>query len=210
MRTELLLLLAPLVVACGGANMTTYTPVHEETKYSEDSFFAAARTGAERLGYVTRASDSATHALDTREKQVAVSSVPRLSYKYSFHIETGGGTLSIEATCLENSATNENSFKDCGDDRPDRVVKELAALKKEILEAAPSASRDKTDWGALDDSKAGSAAKDDDEADAKGKDEKAQKSKDEKAQKAKDEKAQKGKDEKKTASAAPEKQKKKD
>src|SRR5512139_3141778 len=100
---------ALLVLAgCGGAGMTSYTPVHEQTKLSADSLQMAARDAVEELGYVAVAVDSQTHALETREKEVAVSSVPRLSYKYSFHIETTDGLLAIVANCTQNSALNES------------------------------------------------------------------------------------------------------
>src|SRR5690349_18169804 len=109
---------ALFAAACGGASMTTYTPVNQKTKYSEDSLFEASRKGAENLGYIAKTGDNSSHSLDTREKEVAVSSVPRLSYRYSFHIETAGGVLAITTTCTQNSATNEHKFDDCGSDRP--------------------------------------------------------------------------------------------
>jgi hypothetical protein len=110
-----------VVVACSTANMTSYTPVEEKTKYKEDTLFRAARDAAEDLGFVVTAGEGSS-TFDTREKQVATSSIPRLSYKYTFHVETSGGVLSIKASCSKNSTTNESEFSDCGDDRPKRVV----------------------------------------------------------------------------------------
>lgn len=134
--------------ACGGANMSTYTPVNEQTKFSEDSLYQAARDAADQLQYQSRA-DPQTHTLDTREKEIATSSIPRLSYKYSFHLETSNGVLSITAACTKNSATSEHTFSDCGDDRPERVVQELDALKVKILQLAPKVDANAPDWGNL-------------------------------------------------------------
>ena len=136
-----------IAIGCGGANMATYTPVSEQTKFSADSLYSAARDAADQLKHQPRAADSQSHSLDTREKEVATSSIPRLSYKYSFHIETGGGLLAITAACTKNSATSEHTFHECGDDRPERVVQELATLKARILELAPKVEANTPDWG---------------------------------------------------------------
>jgi hypothetical protein len=172
-----------VVVACSTANMTTYAAVDERTKFSEDTLYRAARDAAEELGLaVTAGEGSAT--FDTREKEVATSGVPRLSYKFTFHVETTGGNLVIRATCMKNSSMSEDSFSDCGDDRPERVVKLQAALRKRTLERAKtdeSKSPDFTGFGEpeKDDADAGKpAAKGSDKAapsdakskDAKGKD----------------------------------------
>jgi hypothetical protein len=134
------------VVGCGGAGMNTYTPVHQKTKYSADSLHIAARDAIDQLGYQPAGGDNEAHVIETREKQIAVSSIPRLSYKYAFKIETSNGVLEINATCVENSATNENSFKDCGDDRPQRVINEQKKLLKRILEIAPNAESKNVNW----------------------------------------------------------------
>lgn len=131
---------------CGGAGMNTYTPVHQKTKYSADSLHIAARDAIDQLGYQPAGGDNEAHVIETREKQVAVSSIPRLSYKYAFKIETTNGVLEINASCVENSATNENSFKDCGDDRPQRVINEQKKLVKRILEIAPNAESKNVNW----------------------------------------------------------------
>ncbi|HEX7671905.1 MAG TPA: hypothetical protein VF395_20060, partial [Polyangiaceae bacterium] len=121
---------------------------NEQTKFSADSLYSAARDAADQLKYVPRA-DPQSHSIDTREKEVATSSIPRLSYKYSFHIETSGGLLSITAACTKNSATSEATYSECGDDRPERVVQELAALKKRTLELAPKVEANAPDWGSF-------------------------------------------------------------
>jgi hypothetical protein len=131
---------------CGGAGMNTYTPVHQKTKYSADSLHIAARDAIDQLGYQPAGSDAQAHVIETREKQIAVSSIPRLSYKYAFKIETANGVLEINATCVQNSATSENSFQDCGDDRPQRVINEQKKLLKRILEIAPNAESKNVNW----------------------------------------------------------------
>ena len=140
------LLAAALAAGCSTANMTSYSPVSEKTKFSSESLHRAARDAAEHLGYRPRGDDAGSEIIDTREKEVAVSSVPRLSYKYSFHIETTSGLLSINALCTKNSATSEKTFSDCGSDRPARVVDELGLLRKRILELAATVEARTPDW----------------------------------------------------------------
>lgn len=134
------------VAACGGAGMSSYTPVHQKTKYSADSLHIAARDAIDQLGYAPAGGDAGAHVIETREKQIAVSSIPRLSYKYSFHIDTANGVLEVNTTCVENSATSESTFKDCGDDRPQRVINEQKKLVKRILELAPNAESKNVNW----------------------------------------------------------------
>jgi len=134
------------ITGCGTAGMTTYTPVHQKTKYSADALHIAARDAIDQLGYQPAGGDAGAHVIETREKQVATSSIPRLSYKYAFKIETTNGVLEIDATCVQNSATSESTFKECGDDRPQRVVNEQKKLLKRILENAPNAESKNVDW----------------------------------------------------------------
>lgn len=134
------------LTGCGTAGMTTYAPVQQKTKYSADALHIAARDAIDQLGYQPAGGDASAHVIETREKQVATSSIPRLSYKYSFKIETSNGILEISATCVQNSATSETTFKDCGDDRPQRVVNEQKKLAKRILENAPNAESKNVDW----------------------------------------------------------------
>jgi hypothetical protein len=184
------------LTGCGTAGMTTYTPVHQKTKYSADSLHIAARDAIDQLGYQPAGGDAGAHVIETREKQVATSSIPRLSYKYSFKIETENGVLEISATCVQNSASSESTFKDCGDDRPQRVVNEQKKLAKRILEIAPNAESKNVDWSGYgqpepEPEKPEKADKKDEKADKKAdkKEEKADK-KEEKADK-KEEKADK-------------------
>jgi hypothetical protein len=108
--------------------------------------FRAARDAAEHLDMRVQAGESGT-AFDTRERQVATSSIPRLSYKFSFHVETSGGMLVIKANCVKNSTTSEAEFSDCGDDRPAKVVELQAALRKQTLERAKADDSNSADFG---------------------------------------------------------------
>jgi hypothetical protein len=132
--------------ACTTANMTDYTPVNEQTKFSEDALYRGARDAAEHLDLRVQAGEGGT-SFDTREKQVATSSIPRLSYKFSFHVETSGGMLVIKANCVKNSTTSESEFSDCGDDRPAKVVELQAALRKQALERAKANESNSADFG---------------------------------------------------------------
>ena len=148
--------------------MTTYAPVNETTKYSEDVLFTAAEKAAEDIGLRPVSGEGST-TFDTREKEVATSSIPRLSYKFSFHVETTGGVLVITANCSKNSTTNESTFGDCGDDRPERVVDLQAALMKHTLERAKTEQARSPDFAGFGEAEheadAGKASsKDDDKA----------------------------------------------
>jgi len=125
--------------------MTTYAPVNEKTKYSDDVLLSAAKGAAEELGFRVVAGEGSS-TFDTREKEVATSSIPRLSYKYTFHVETTHGELLIQSTCIANSTTGESEFKDCGDDRPERVVQLQAALRKRTLERAKTEQANAPDF----------------------------------------------------------------
>ena len=129
---------ALLLSACG-AGMKSYQPVSEKTKLSEDDLFRASVNALEARDYVA-ISDSERFYVETREKEVAVSSVPRLSYKYTWQIQTRDSTLSITATCKENSSTDRTKFEDCGDERPDKLLKEQKELREDILMRAKTAS----------------------------------------------------------------------
>lgn len=135
-----------LATACGGANMTSYTPAKEHTKYSADQLFAAAQDAVQKLGIKIQTADGVEHTVDTREREVAISSIPRLSYKYSFHIQTNRGILSVESRCTKNSASKESEFKDCGDERPRLVVDEQDDIVKKALELAPTEENKSYDW----------------------------------------------------------------
>jgi hypothetical protein len=134
----LLLVSGLSTAACGGAGMRSYQPVEEQTRFDSDQLFGAAQRSFDKLGYMPTNLDRSAHTLSTREKEVGYSSVPRLSYKYAFTVETAGGRLHIVAHCTMNSSINREKFEDCGDDRPQLVLDEMAKLKEKILEVAKS------------------------------------------------------------------------
>jgi hypothetical protein len=187
--------LAAFVIAgaCTTANMTDYTPVNEKTKFSEDVLYRAARDTAEHLDLRVQAGDNGT-SFDTREKQIATSSIPRLSYKFSFHVETTDGMLVIKANCVKNSTTSEAEFSDCGDDRPAKVVELQAALRKQTLERAKADKSDSADFAHFGEPEPADAGKGD-------KDEKAPADKDKR--KAEDKKKADSKDSDKGDSSKP-------
>jgi hypothetical protein len=122
--------------ACAGADMEPYLPTAQKTKFSPDTLFAASTKALEDKGYVTTNADRERYSVETREKETAVSSVPRLSYKYSWKIVTAGGTLAISSSCKQNSSMAREKFEDCGDERPKRLRDEQEELRSEILERA--------------------------------------------------------------------------
>ena len=122
--------------ACAGADMEPYLPTAQKTKFAPDTLFAASTKALEDKGYVTTNADPERYSVETREKETAVSSVPRLSYKYSWKIVTAGGTLAITSRCTQNSSMAREKFEDCGDERPKRLRDEQEELRSEILERA--------------------------------------------------------------------------
>jgi hypothetical protein len=129
------------LAACGGAGMRSYEPVHQKTQFDQEQLFGAAQRSIEKLGYFPTKLDRASYSVSTREKEVGYSSVPRLSYKYSYTIETRGGDLRIVANCTMNSSVKRETFDDCGEDRPKQVIEEMEVLREKILELAKSMPR---------------------------------------------------------------------
>ena len=128
--------LALAIFGCAGAGMEAYTPTNTKTKHSEDVLLEASTRAVEKLDHMVANRNRDAYTLETREREVAVSSVPKLSYKYSFQIFTKGGVLRIQSTCVENSSMERTEFEDCGEDRPEKVNQEQQALEKKILEIA--------------------------------------------------------------------------
>lgn len=135
-RFSLALLAAVLIGACTTSDMQAYTPVKEKTGHSEQNLRDAAFQALEAQGYSAFSSDAQPTVLETREKEVFVSSVPRLAYRYTFRVDTKGGVLSIETTCKKNSAMERQEYEECGEERPKRVMDEQQKLRDGILERA--------------------------------------------------------------------------
>ena len=137
MKTSTFLGALLFAVACGGgADMVAYTPVKQKTKFREEQLFGAAERAIDKLGYMPINKSLEGYTVETREKEVGYSSVPRLFYRYSFQIDTKGGVLAIRSTCKQNSPTAREEYEDCGDERPRRVVEEQQNLGDTIMEIA--------------------------------------------------------------------------
>ncbi len=134
-RGRLVLLASLLVFGCASESMLAYSPVKEKTKLSEDVLFTATRRSLDANRFIAIES-SEPFTLTTREKEVFISSVPRLAYRYTFIVTTQGGTLSIRASCVQNSAMSREKYEDCGEERPERVIREQKALHADILKRA--------------------------------------------------------------------------
>jgi hypothetical protein len=139
MAPKQLLLLATaaaLGMGCGGADMKTYTPVKEKTKFAPEVLFTASQRAIEASGHVTTEIDREKYTLETRQKEVFVSSVPRLSYRYRYRVSTTGGILTLDTDCQQNSAMNRTEYESCGEERPKRLIEEQDEIKQKILELA--------------------------------------------------------------------------
>jgi hypothetical protein len=133
---------ALLVAGCASAGMRNYTPVSEKTSYPPEDLLYAARAELDASGHDVVRMEPGEFWLQTREQEVAVSSVPRMSYKYAFKVTTAGGTLSISASCKQNSSTDRTKFEECGKERPKAVIEEQKRLKDAILTRAKSEEKE--------------------------------------------------------------------
>jgi hypothetical protein len=126
--------IAVAVAACTTSNMQAYEPIKHKTSHSEEVLVPVARAALESRGYVAIAKEDDPSAMATREKEVFVSSVPRLAYRYTLVISTKDGVLTIDSTCQKNTAMERQEFESCGDERPEKVITEQEEIKKEILD----------------------------------------------------------------------------
>ena len=76
--------------------------------------------------------DTDAYLVRSKEREVSVSSIPKLSYRYHFTIKTAEGKLSITVTCEENSAMDEKKFEKCGDEVPEQIVEDQEQLHHKI------------------------------------------------------------------------------
>ena len=146
--TALLAASALSSVACSPSGMRAYTPVEEKTKFSGEALHLATRKTFEMSEHPIVLNDPGSGTITTRLKEIATSSVPRLSYRYSYKVGTQGGVLTIDTTCTQNSTMAPTEFTDCGADRPGRIGLEQTTLRDKILKRAAKIgdSVDETDW----------------------------------------------------------------
>jgi hypothetical protein len=128
------------MVACLGGRQP-YTPVNEKTKLDEGALLTAAARALTEMDYKVAIEDPGTATVKSREREVAVSSVPKLSYKYQWTIETKEGTLSINVSCTENSSIARDTFEDCGKELPEQIIEDQRQLHHKILVIAKEWSK---------------------------------------------------------------------
>ncbi len=121
--------------------MQEYHPVSQKLSMDEGQLLSVARSAAEKLGYVPIEDDAHPYWFETRRKEIAVSSVPRIAYRYTFQVSTKGGALAITSTCTENSSMHREQYDPCGDERPKHVIDQQEALKKAIVDGAKQAGK---------------------------------------------------------------------
>ena len=131
--TVLVLLVAFCLFACAGSNKQPYSPVEEKTKFEESTLLQASVRALEEMDYDIGVEDTDSYTVRSREREVSLSSIPKLSYRYQWTIKTGGGKLSITVDCKENSAMDEKTFEACGDEVPQQVAEDQEQLHHKIL-----------------------------------------------------------------------------
>ena len=122
-----------LVSACVGSSKTPYTPVREKTKFEESTLLQASVRALEEMDYEIGVEDADAYTVRSREKEVSVSSIPKLSYRYYWTIKTAEGKLSIDVACKENSAMDEKKFEACGGEVPEQINEDQEQLLHKIL-----------------------------------------------------------------------------
>lgn len=140
------LVLTAMLAACAG---TKYKPVEAKTKYSEDILFDAARRSLEDADLVVINRNRDEYTMETRVREVATSSIPKLSYRYHYTVSTKEGVLNIAAECEENSALARTKFEKCSS-YPSELLAELSQLKDDILERAKTTDDPSFDWEAAE------------------------------------------------------------
>lgn len=127
------LLVLLLQAGCVGSNKQPYTPVDEKTKFEESTLLQASVRALEEMDYDIGVEDTDAYTVRSREREVSLSSIPKLSYRYQWTIKTAGGKLSISASCKENSAMDKKKFEPCGDEVPEQIVEDQEQLHHKIL-----------------------------------------------------------------------------
>ena len=129
----LALLAASLQLGCVGSNKVPYTPVSEKTKFEDSTLLQAAVRALEEMDYDIGVEDTDAYMVRSRVREVSVSSIPKLSYRYHWTIKAAEGKLTINVSCEENSATDEKKFEKCGDEVPEQIVEDQTQLQHKIL-----------------------------------------------------------------------------
>jgi len=122
-----------LQTGCGGVEKEAYTPVQEKTKLEESTLLQASVRALEEMDYEIGLEDTEAYMVRSRMREVSVSSVPKLSYRYYFTIKTAEGTLGISVSCEENSALDKKKFESCGDEVPSQIVEDQRQLHGKII-----------------------------------------------------------------------------
>jgi hypothetical protein len=128
-----LLVLAALLAACGGPPMAPYSPVQKETNVSPQKLYAAAEGALLDQGYLIAKRDPDGLRLETEKRALLGSEITKDKYEYVWIVETAGGTLKIRLECRLSS---ERAGEECGDERPEKLVKQQQRLVDQILSEA--------------------------------------------------------------------------
>jgi hypothetical protein len=131
--SKITLALAAMVVACGGQPMAPYSPVEKNTDLSPRTLYAAAEGTLLDQGYLIARRDPERLRLETQKRTLLGSEIRKDKFEYVWIVETAGGTLRIRLECQRTSGAQS---EDCGDERPERLVKQQNQLVDLILAEA--------------------------------------------------------------------------
>jgi hypothetical protein len=128
-----LLALAAIVAACGGQPMAPYSPAEKRTELSAQKLYSAAEGALLDQGNSIAKADPQNFRLETKKRALLGSEISKHKYEYVWIVETAGGTIRIRLECRSGTASGG---EDCGDERPEKLVKQQARLLDQILTEA--------------------------------------------------------------------------
>ncbi len=130
------MILAALLVlgACTGPRLAPYSPIDQKTDVDSKKLYDAAEGMLLDSGFLIETRDEAGLKLTTQPRTMLGSAIANDKYKYVFVVETSGGKLSIQLKCKAASASG--ATEDCGEEVPEKLVKDQRKLADSILEEA--------------------------------------------------------------------------
>jgi hypothetical protein len=124
-----------ILAGCTGPAMAPYSPAERRTELAPEKLYAAAEGALLDGGYLIKERDPAGHRLETEPRTLLGSEIDKDKYRYWWIVETGGGTLKLRLSCQH---VEGDETEDCGDERPEKLVREQDELLDAIVGEAGS------------------------------------------------------------------------
>ncbi|MCA9598352.1 MAG: hypothetical protein KC776_33800 [Myxococcales bacterium] len=122
-----------VLAACTGPKMAPYSPTDRSTELSSEKLLPAAEGTLLDRGYLIDEKDEASGKIVTKERTLLGSQIAQEKFKYLWTVETSGGHLKIQIGCRKSNA---DEIVSCGDEVPEKLVKEQKEIVEQILTEA--------------------------------------------------------------------------